>query len=306
LPFTGTCAGTGAKIEGRPPAKPGEGISVAVQTVMPGYFRTLRIPIERGRDFNESDNTPTSPYRFIVNQAFVRQFMRGEQPLGKRISVEMDDQNPFGEIVGVTADARESSIDREPGPTVYYVHSHLSYPRMVFLVRAERNPAALTEPVRRIIQQLDPEEPIADARTMEDVLGENFARQRFSAWLLSGFAAAALLLAAIGIYGVLSYSVTARTREFGVRAALGADAGRIVALVLQSGARPVTGGLAIGIAGSLALSGLLKSLLFGIAPRDPATFAAVPLLFALIALIAAVLPARRASRLDPTDALRTE
>ena len=141
---------------------------------------------------------------------------------------------------------------------------------------------------------------------MEDILGENFSRQRFSAWLLSGFSSLALVLAGVGIYGVLAYSVTARTREFGVRAALGADSGRIISLVLKTGARPVAGGLAAGIAGALALSGLLKSLLFGIGPRDPLTFMAVPCLLAIVALIAAYLPARRAAHLDPMEALRIE
>ena len=141
---------------------------------------------------------------------------------------------------------------------------------------------------------------------MEDILGENFARQRFSAWLLSGFSLVALVLAGVGIYGVLAYSVTARTRELGVRAALGADSARIIALVLKTGARPVVGGLVIGVAGALALTGLLKSLLFGIGPRDPLTFIVVPCLLAAVALIAAYLPARRAAHLDPMDALRAE
>ena len=191
-------------------------------------------------------------------------------------------------------------------PTVYYPYSHLSFTSMIFMVRAQRNPLSLSEPARRIIRGLDPAQPIAEIRTMEDLLGENFARQRFSAWLLSGFSMVALVLAGVGIYGVLAYSVTERTRELGVRAALGADSARIIALVLKTGARPVVGGLVIGVAGALALTGLLKSLLFGIGPRDPLTFIVVPCLLAAVALIAAYLPARRAARLDPMDALRAE
>jgi putative ABC transport system permease protein len=305
-PFSGPGFGTWVNIEGHPPAKPGEEILALIRTVMPGYFRTLGIPLKQGRVFTESDNAETSPYRFIVNQAFVRQVLRGEQPLGKKINTLMEPENPFGEVIGVVGDVREWSIDHEPMPTVYYPYVHLNFTSMILLVRAERNPLSFAEPARRIIRGLDPAQPIAEVRTMEDMLGENFSRQRFSAWLLSGFSIVALALAGVGIYGVLAYSVTARTRELGVRAALGADSGRIIALVLKTGARPVLGGLAAGIAGALALAGLLQSLLFGIGPRDPLTFIMVPCLFAAVALIAAYLPARRAARLEPMDALRTE
>jgi len=305
-PFSGPGFGTWVNIAGRPPAKPGEELLAFIRSVMPGYFRTLRIPLKQGRDFTDSDNVEKSPQRFIVNEAFVRKFLRGEQPLGKKINTLMEPENPFGEIIGVVGDVREWSIDHEPMPTVYYTYSQLSFTSMIFIVRAERNPLSLSEPARRIIRGLDPAQPIAEIRTMEDILGENFARQRFSAWLLSAFSIVALALAGVGIYGVLAYSVTARTREFGVRAALGADSGRIIALVLKTGARPVVGGLVVGIAGALALTGLLKSLLFGIGPRDPLTFIVVPCLFAAVALVAAYLPARRAARLEPMEALRTE
>jgi putative ABC transport system permease protein len=306
LPLSGPGAGTSVNIEGRPPAKPGEELTATIQTVMPGYFHTFGIPLKRGRDFSDADNTSTSPYRFIVNEEFVRRFLKGEQPLGKRINAIMDLTNPFGEIIGVVGDVREWWIDREPQPTVYYVHSHLGFPRMVFLVHVDGNALSFAEPVRQVIQQLSATQPIAEVRRMEDVLGENYSRERFSAWLVSGFAGVALLLAAVGIYGLLAYSVTARTRELGVRAALGADARTIVVLVLRTGARPVLLGLLTGVAAAVAVSGLLQSLLFGIAPHDPTTFVIVPLSFAAVALVAAVVPARRAARLDPMEALRTE
>jgi putative ABC transport system permease protein len=306
LPFTGPGAGTSVNIEGRPPSRPGAELNAIIQTVMPGYFHTLRIPFRSGRDFTVSDDLPDSPYRFIVNEAFVRQFLRGEQPLGKRINAFMDLQNPYGEIIGVVADVRETAIDREPKPTVYYPHAHLSFPRMVFLVRVDHDPLGLAEPARRAIRQLDPEQPIAEVQTLEHVLGENFSRQRFSSWLLAGFATVALILAAVGIYGLMAYSVAARTREFGVRTALGAEPRRIAAMVLTRGLGPILGGLATGCAGALSLSGLLKSLLFGIGPRDPLTFIGVPLLLATVALLAAYLPARKAALLDPMDALRIE
>lgn len=306
LPLSGPGAGTSVNIEGRPPAKPGEELSATIQTVMPGYFHSLGIPLMSGRDFSESDNIPTSPYRFIVNEEFVRRFLNGEQPLGKKINAIMDNTNPYGEIIGVAGNVREWWIDREPPPTVYYVHSHLNYPRMVFIVRADNDALNVAGPARRVIQQLNPAQPMAEVQRMEDVLGENYSRQRFSAWLVSGFALVAVVLAAIGIYGLLAYSVTARTREFGVRAALGAESSSIILLVLRTAVSPVALGLGIGSAGAVALSGLLKNLLFGIAPHDPVTFAVVPLLFAAVALVAAVAPARRAARLDPMDALRSE
>jgi len=273
---------------------------------MPGYFRTLGIPIKQGRDFSDSDNLEGSPQRFIVNEAFVQKFLSGEQPLGKRIQTLMESQNPFGEIVGVVGNVREWSVDHDPVPTVYYTYSHLSFTSMVFLVRAAANPLSLSDSAQTIIRGLDGAQPIAEVRTMEDILGENYARQRFSAWLLVGFSTVALALAAVGIHGVVAYSVTARTRELGVRAALGADPGRIVVTVLKTAARAVLAGLVVGLAGALTLTGLLKSLLFGIGPHDPFTISVVPCLLIAVASLAAYLPARRAAHLDPLEALRAE
>jgi putative ABC transport system permease protein len=306
LPFTGQFAGTSVSIAGRPTPKPGEELYGVIRTVMPGYFRTLGIPLKRGRDFTAADNSQSTPYRFIVNETFVRKYFPGEEPIGKSINAWMDRQNPYGEIIGIVGDVKEGSLDKEPAPTVYYIYSHLSYSFMILAVRSDGNPMALAEPVRRVIRELDSAQPVAEIRSMQEILGQTFARQRFSALLLSGFSIAALLLAAVGIYGVLAFSVSERTREIGVRVALGAEPSRIVALIIGNGARPVLAGIVIGIGGALGLSTLLKSLLFGIGPRDPLTFVVVPVVLMGVALVAAYVPARRAARLDPMQALRTQ
>ena len=306
LPFNGMAAGTGLAIAGRPPARPGESPTATIRTVMPGYFATIGIPLRKGRVFESADNTLDSPYRFLVSQAFADKYFPGEDAIGRQISVHMDDQNPFGEIVGVVGDVKEGALDREPSPTVYYIHAHLVYTGMVFVARTKGDPLALAGPVREAIHQIDATLPVAQMRTMDTVVRETFARQRFSAMLLGGFSAVSLLLAAVGIYGVLAYSVTERTREIGVRVTLGAEPGRIVALVLRGGMGVVLAGAAFGMAGALALSGMLRSLLFGVQPHDLATFAVVPAVLLAVAVFAAYVPARRASRLDPTEALRAE
>ena len=306
LPFNGMAAGTNVRIEGRPPAKPGEEIVATIRTVLPGYFRTMGIPLVRGRDFTDADDVETTPHRFIVNEAFVRKNLPGEEPIGKQISAWMNKENPFGEIVGVVGDVKEGTLDKEPTPTVYYIHSHLSYGEMVFVMRTENDPMALAEPARKVIQELDRELPVSQVRPMTTVIRQTFARQQFSTVLLDGFSLASMLLAAVGIYGLLAYSVTQRTREIGVRVALGAEPGSIVRMVVASGARMVVAGAAAGLAAALALSGLMKSLLFGIGPRDPLTFIAAPALFVAVALVAAYVPARRAAKVSPMEALRTE
>jgi putative ABC transport system permease protein len=306
LPFNpGGAAGTDLTITGRPPAKPGEAPGATIRTVMPGYFRTIGIPLKRGRVFTDTDNAPGSPYRFIVSEAFVEKYMAGEEPLGKQISVDMDDKNPFGEIIGVVGNVKEGALDREPEPTVYYIHAHLPYTGMVFAIRTTLDPLSLAVAARKVIHDIDPAQPVAQMQTMDTIVRETFARQTFSALLLDGFSLVSLLLAAVGIYGVLAYSVTERTRELGVRVALGADPPRILKLVLGNGMRVVLIGALVGTGGALALTGLLKSLLFGVKAHDPATFVMVPVVLIAVALVAAWLPARRASRLAPVDALRT-
>lgn len=306
LPFEGRSPAAAISFQGRQPARPGEYLVAMIRTVSPGYFKTIGIPLESGREFTAGDNTESAPYRFVVSAAFAKKYFPGVNPLGQRISAWMDKDNPFGQVIGVVGDVKEGALDRPPEPTVYYVHAHLAYSRMVLVVRTERNPLLYVAAVRRAIHKVDPLQPIAEAQTMEQVLGETYSRQTFSAVLLAGFAGMALLLAAIGVYGVLSYFVVERTREIGVRVALGAEPAGIVFLVLRTGSRMILGGVAVGLTGALALSGLLKSLLFGVGPRDPLTFAAVPIVLAIAALLAAYLPARRAGRLDPVESLRAE
>ena len=306
LPFNGMAAGTRVDIGGRPLPKPGEELIATIRTVLPGYFRTVGIPMRRGRDFTAADDVIAAPHRFIVNEAFVQKYLPDEEPMSKQISPWMNRENPLGEIIGVVGDVKEGALDQEPTPTVYYVHSHLAYGEMVFVLRAEQDPLTLAGPARKIIQGLDRELPISQVRPMSAVLRETYSRQQFSAELLAGFSLAAVLLAAIGIYGVLAYSVTQRTREIGVRVALGAEPGSIARMVVAGGARLVFAGAAAGLLGALALSGLVKNLLFGVGPRDPLTFLLAPAVLVLVALAAAYIPARRAARVSPMEALRAE
>ncbi len=306
LPFNGLAAGTWVGIGGRPPARPGEELLGIIRTVMPGYFKTMGIPIRSGRDFAEADNLEKAPYRFIVNEAFVRKYLPNEQPLGVSINAEMDRQNPFGEIIGVVGDVKEGSVDKESSPTVYYPLEHLSYTSMVVVARTQGDPSALAEPARRIVLNIDPAQPISNVRSMEEVLGETMSRNRFSMVLLLAFSVCALALAAVGIYGVLAYSVTERTREIGVRIALGAEPRTIALMVVNAGGRLVLIGMAAGLAGALAAAGVLSKLLYSVQPRDPFTFVVVPVVLTMVALLAAYVPARRAARLDPMAALRSE
>lgn len=306
LPFDGLAAGTHTSIQGRPTPRAGEELLSVIRTVMPGYFRTMGIPVKQGRDFSATDNEEKAPMRFIVNEAYVKKFLQGSDPLNTSINALMGDKNPYGQIIAVVGDVKEGSLDKPAQPTIYYPHAQLIYGGMTLLVKASADPRSLIEPARRIVQELDPAQPIAEVRTMDEVLGETLSRQRFSALLVVGFSILSLLLAAVGVYGVLAYSVTERTREIGLRLALGARPARITAQVVAAGARFVLAGTLAGIAGAFALAGLLQGLLFGVEPRDPATFAAVPAVLLAVALLAAYLPARRAGRLDPMSALRMD
>jgi putative ABC transport system permease protein len=306
IPLHGYPAGTGVKIEGRPDPGPGNEPVASVRVATPGYFRTAGIPTLRGRDFEAGDNRRDTPFRFVVNQAFVDQYMRGEDPLGRRISVEMDAKNPFGEIIGVTGDITDGSRGSRSRPTVYYVHAHLAFPSLILLVRTAAAPESVSLPVERIIRELDPGATVSEAATMEQVLGETIGRERFSASLLAAFSGFALLLTAIGVYGVLGYTVSERTREIGVRVALGAQPSAISRMFAGKALRFTLAGATAGVAAALAFSRFLETLLFETSPRDPLSFAIAPSLLIGVALLASWIPALRAARLNPVEALRTD
>ena len=306
LPINGFPSGTYVDIGGRPKAKPGEELLCTVRIVMPEYFKTMGIPVKLGREFTVADNAPDAPYRFVVNDMFVKRYLSGEQPLGKTLSVSMQQKNPFGEIIGVVGDVKEGAVDRPATPAVYYIQARMGNTGMMILAHTAGDPLAIAEPSRRIIQSLDAAQPAADMRTMESIVRETFSRQSFSAVLMIAFSAVSLLLAAVGIYGVLAYTVAERTREFGVRMALGAEPGRITMLVATGAARIVVGGLIVGLVGAYGLSGMLQTLLFGVQPHDVATLSIACAVLGVAAAIAALLPARRASRMMPVEALRTE
>ena len=303
LPFSGMLAGTDFTIAGRPAPAPGDAPITNVVVAMPGYFSTMRIPLRQGRLFDDRD-TALAPRVFLVNQSFVRKFFPHENPLGQHITVSMGDTVP-GEIVGVVSDIKQTALDESEKPTVYYTYSHLPIGFMTLIVRSEA-PRRQLPAVTAAIHSLDPQLPLADAITMDDLISDSVSQQRFQSLLLAVFACAALLLAAVGLYGVQAYAVAQRTREIGIRVALGADRSRIFRDTVGRGVILAAIGLAIGLGGAAALSRFLSGFLFHVSPGDPATFAGVALLLTLVSLVASYVPARRAMRVDPLVALRHE
>jgi predicted permease len=272
-----------------------------------GYFRAMGIPLVRGRLFDERD-TPEAPHAAVISESLARTRWPGQDPLGRLIQFgNMDGDLRAFTVVGVVGDVREQALDAEPKPTFYGFSRQRSGAAATFhVVMAGRvDPAATIPAARAALRELAPDVP-PRFRTIEEVFSSNLAARRFSLLLLGAFAAAALLLAVIGIYGVISYTVTQRTREFGIRMALGARPGDVRRLVVREGTTLALGGAALGIAGALAATRLLASLLYGVSTTDAATFLAVPLLLVAATLLASWVPARRATRTDPMIALRAD
>jgi putative ABC transport system permease protein len=286
------------------PVRPlSESPHAVIRVVTPDYFRTLRIPILRGREFTvPGDATPTPG--FVVNDAFVKKHLAGIDPLGVSLSVWMEDKNPYAPVIGVVGNVSEGSVRDDPQPTIFYSHRQLNESAMTLLIRT--NQPAMTNAAIAAIHRLDPNLAVTRIRTFEGALTESLARERLLALISGGFAIIGLLLASLGLYGLLAFLVTERTREIGIRMVLGAQTGRVTRSVVGGGLRLVAIGAAFGVAGSLMLLRSLQTLLFGVTPNDAATYASVLALIAAVTALASYLPARRAARVEPLTALRQE
>jgi putative ABC transport system permease protein len=304
LPLTDNTDTLGFNILGRPGPAPGKQYSARFNIVGPEYFRTLGIPILRGRDFDERDSL-TAPGAAVINEAIAQRYWPKEDALGKQIST---DGSRWFTIVAIAGNVRQQGPHIEPEPEIYLSHLQdpVSWSWRTLIVRATGEPLSLVVPIKEAVWSVDKDQPISDVRSMEQVLWKSVAQPRVFALLLGAFALMAMVLAAIGIYGVVSYSVTQRTQEIGVRIALGAKHVDVLRMILGEGMLLTCVGLSMGLLGAVALSRVLSRFLFEVQPTDPATYTAVVLLLAAVAFAACYAPARRATRVDPIVSLRCE
>jgi putative ABC transport system permease protein len=303
LPIAGSPrGGTGFHLRGTPELPPNQQPVTIVRVVTPGYFRTLRIPVLRGREFTEAD---TADAGFVVNEAFAKAYFASGEPLGAEISVAMQRENPHRPIIGVVGNVSEVSVRQNAQPTVFYHQATMGEFAMTIMLRTDR-PDATVAPATAAVRDLDPNLPVAKVQMFETALTDTLARERLNAVVSSGFALSGLLLAALGVYGLLAYIVAERTREIAIRVALGAHIQRLTRSVVGRGLRLVAIGALIGLAGSVALLRSLSTLLFDVTPYDLPTYATVMALLCAVAAIASYVPARHAARVEPLLVLRDE
>jgi putative ABC transport system permease protein len=306
LPMSGNRLDHDFLIEGRPPIAKGEEPSLYSRSVTKDYLKVMQIPVLQGREFSEQDRA-SSPMVGIINEAAAREHFPDEDPIGKRIRWARSDQVSWITIVGVAQDIRHFGFDRDEMPAVYTLYEQQDQPWkrwMVLVVRSQEETSALLRAIKEKLATVDNQIPVTEVATMTQVMSSSLATQRFNMTLLGIFAALAFLLAMIGIYGVISFSVSQRTHEIGIRMALGAKTGDVLQLILKQGLLLAVIGAGLGIVGAFALTRLMESLLFGVSARDPLTFTMVFLLLVAVALVACLVPARRAAKTDPMIALR--
>jgi predicted permease len=269
------------------------------------YFKTMGVPLLRGRTFDEHDLIE-KPWRVIVSQRLAEQLWPGEDPVGRQALLWKGQGDRPAEVIGVVGDMRERGLSEPPTLAVYLPAYGAGMDNMHFAIHTTASKEAIVPMLRATLSNIDPQLPLANIQTLEEVVRESTAARRFTVLLLGAFAALALILALVGIYGVMAYSVSRQTAEIGVRMALGASPGSVLRLILLGGLRPVAVGMAVGLAASLVLSRFIASLLFGVTPRDPITYATVAVLLLATAVIACIVPARQALRIDVVSALRAE
>jgi putative ABC transport system permease protein len=304
VPLTDNSDTMGISIEGRPDPPPKQPQIVNYNIVGPGYLRTLGIPLLQGRDFSGGD-TGATPTVALINQAMARKFWPNENPIGARISTN---KKNWASIEGVVGDVRQLGLRSEPQPEVYlsYLQDPFAWPYLSLLVQTSLDPMKQVSSIQAVIWSVDKDLPIASVSSMEEIRSGSIAQPRMTALLLAIFASLALVLATVGIYGVMAYSVTQRTHEMGLRMALGARITDVLKLVVGHGMILTGCGVVLGLIGAFALTRVLTKFLWGVRPTDPATFIAVSLLLAGVAVLASYLPAQRASKVDPMVALRYE
>src|SRR5262245_12423522 len=304
MPLSGAVAFVGFTIDGKPSA-PGEEQSTHFRAISPAYLRTMGISLLKGRDFTKQDDERATSV-MLINETLARRYFQGEDPIGRRMSITIGDEPVMREIVGVVGDVKHRGLTKESDSEVYVPYPQLPLIGMNIVVRTASDPLSIVAAVRNEAFAVDRTQPVANIRTMESYLADSIAQPRFTTILLGLFAALALALAVVGIYGVMSYFVTQRTHEIGIRLALGARPPDVLRMVIRQGMALTVSGLVIGLALAFAATRLLMNLLYGVGPTDPMTFVVISSLFALVALLACYVPARRAAKVDPVVALRRE
>jgi predicted permease len=302
LPLSGASEGTTISVVGRPATDPADRPHVQYEVVSPGYMEAMRIPIERGRTFNSRDGLD-APRVAMISAAAAAKYWPGGDAVGERIRIF---DTTATEIVGIVGDVRQASLAEPTEPTLYIPAAQFAYPVYSLVVRSSAEPATLTHALRAAARRSAPGIMLTEVRTLDDVFAESLAQRRFAMLLVGSFGAAALLLAAVGLYGVIAYGVSQRAHEIGVRLALGARTADVLRLVITEGVVLALVGLVIGASAGIALSGLLRRQLYGVSPADPATYASIGALLIVVAIAASWIPAWRASRFDPVRVLRGE
>jgi predicted permease len=305
LPLSGASAGRGFSIEGRP-MPPGQTPSAAYRLTCPGYFKALGIPILKGRDFDSRDATAAAG-AVIINQETATRYWPDEDPIGRRIKIGGPESvNPWMTVVGVAGNVRHFGLDDVASREMFRPYSQSAWPVMTIVVKTASEPAGFATAVRGALQRLDPDLPVSRVTTMETIQTNSTSTRRFPMILLAAFGAVALALAVVGVYGVVSYVVSQRTREIGIRVALGASRGKVIRLVVLGAMRPVIAGLVVGASGAVFAARLLGTLLYQVKPGDPVVIAGIAGLLAVAGVAASLVPGARATRVDPITVLRAE